>query len=207
MAFVFATALVVLIALGVTLWTLFPLDRPQVFFLTSKVRSDMDVRLYSMPTKSTPANIELYKTSFIKEYIRARNEIVRDANTMHRKWANSQDGVVNMWSTPDIYNAFTRTAMWSAMMYSNANIDMTCQIEFPPRPISERTADKMTYTVEFSYICANSDGQTDRKDYKIIIGLEKEDEIKWGNRINNPLGILVNRYEIESGDGDPLNFE
>lgn len=37
MTFVFATALVVLGALGLTLWQLFPLNRPQVFFLTTQI--------------------------------------------------------------------------------------------------------------------------------------------------------------------------
>ena len=77
MTFVFATALVVLGALGLTLWQLFPLNRPQVFFLTTQVRPDMEVRLYSMPTKSNKGNIDLYLSSFVKEYIKARNEIVK----------------------------------------------------------------------------------------------------------------------------------
>ena len=30
-------------------------------------------------------------------------------------------------------------------------------------------------------------------------------EIKWSDRLNNPLGIRVSEYEIESGNGDPLD--
>lgn len=207
MMFVFASALVVLGVLGVTLWQMFPLNRPQVFFLTTQVKPDMEVRLYSMP----PDNkyIEAYKTSFIKEYVKARNEITNKTSEMRRKWANSQDGVVNMWSTPDVYNGFTKTAMWNALMYSDAIIDMTCTVEFPPRPVTARRKDGLTYTVNFNYLCTNSNGQTSRKEYTIIVELEKEDNkvIEWSDRLNNPLGIHVKRYEIETGDGDPLNFE
>ncbi|MBD5400251.1 hypothetical protein HDR61_00680 [bacterium] len=207
MAFVLATALVVLGALVITLWSMFPLNRPQVFFLTTQMRPDMDIKLYAMNTDEKYT--ELYKISFIKEYIKARNEIVPNTNVMQRKWANSEDGIVNMWSTGEIFDEFTQTNMWNAAMYSNANIDVTCTVEFPPRPISERTSDKMTYTANFSYVCVNSDGQTDKKDYTIIIELEKADNdtIKWGDRTNNPLGLYVRRYEIDSGGTDPLDFE
>lgn len=207
MAFVLAAALVALGALGITLWSMFPLTRPQVFFLTTQIRPDMQVKLYSM--KTDEKYTELYKTSFIKEYLRARNEITPNVHVMQRKWANSNDGVVNMWSTPEIFNEFTQTNMWNAAMYSNANIGITCTVEFPPHPISEYTSDDMTYKANFSYVCINSDGQTDKKDYTIIIKLKKanEDTIKWGDRTNNPLGMYVSGYEIKEGGTDPLDLE
>lgn len=209
MTFVFATALVVLGALGLTLWQLFPLNRPQVFFLTTQVRPDMEVRLYSMPTKSNKGNIDLYLSSFVKEYIKARNEIVKNPTVMQRKWGNGADGLINMWSSPAVFEDFTQTLMRDTLMYSNATIDMSCSVEFPAGGVVQRRADGLTWTVTFNYICANNDGQLPRKEYTIIVELEKEDEttIKWGDRLNNPLGIRVKRYEIESGNGDPLNFE
>jgi len=209
MTFVFATALVVLGALGLTLWQLFPLNRPQVFFLTTQAKPDMEIRLYSMPVKDEKKNVDLYLQSFVKEYIKARNEIVKNPNVMQRKWGNGADGVVSMWSTQDVFSNFVKTAMWDALMYSGATIDMSCTVEFPPMGVVPRKADGLTWTANFSYICANNDGQLPRKEYTIIIELEKEDEtaIEWGDRLNNPLGIRVKRYEVESGDGDPLNFE
>ncbi|MDE5615379.1 MAG: hypothetical protein K2I81_00915 [Alphaproteobacteria bacterium] len=210
MTFVFATALVVLGALGITLWQLFPLDRPQVFFLTTQMRPDMEVRLYSMPLKSDKVNTtELYLQSFVKEYIKARNEIIKNANVMQRKWGNGIDGVVNMWSSPAVFEDFSKTAMREALMYSDAIIDISCTVEFPAGGVRPYRADGLTWEATFNYICANNDGQLPRKEYKIIVELEKEDDttIKWGDRLNNPLGVHVRRYEIESGNGDPLNFE
>ena len=52
MMFVLATALVVLVALGMTIYNMFPLNRPQVFFLATTVRDDQDVRLVQMQPKS-----------------------------------------------------------------------------------------------------------------------------------------------------------
>lgn len=210
MAFVFAAALVVLGALGVTLWRLFPLDRPQVFFLMTQPRSDMEVRVISMPLKSDQFDTtELYLESFVKEYIKARNEIIANPKVMQRKWGNGTDGVVNTWSTPDVFKAFTQTAMWNALMYPDAQINVSCSVEFPSRSVVPRRADGLTWTASFNYICANNDGQLPRKEFTIIVELEKEDEanLKWGDRFNNPLGVRVRRYEIEAGPGDPLDFK
>ena len=82
MTFVMATALVVL---GVLVWTLdkmFPLNRPQVFFLTSQNLTDKELTLTQMPE-----NLDDYKKQFIREYVRERNEIVPDLAIMRAKWA------------------------------------------------------------------------------------------------------------------------
>ena len=100
MTFVFAAALVVVVVLVVTLAKMFPLNRPQIFFLTTQPRSDLEIRLYPMTPRDE--NVDIYKRSFIKEYIKARNEIIPNVGVMRRKWSNTDDGIVNMWSTPDV---------------------------------------------------------------------------------------------------------
>lgn len=210
MVFVFATALVVLGALGITLWQLFPLNRPQVFFLTTQFRPDMNVRLISMPLKSDRVNMtKLYLQSFVKEYIKARNEIIPNIGLMHRKWGNDEDGVVSMWSAPDVFDGFAQTAMWETLMYSDAKIDFSCTVEFPQGGVREYKTDGLTWEATFNYICTNNDGQLPPKEYTIILELEKEDDIviQWGDRLNNPLGVHVRRYEIQNSSDDPLNFE
>ena len=64
--FVLATALVVLAALGMTIYNMFPLNRPQVFFLTTTVRDNQDVRLVQMQPKSE--NLDRYTKAFVREY-------------------------------------------------------------------------------------------------------------------------------------------
>ena len=207
MGFVLASALVVLGALGLTLWHMFPLSRPQVFFLATQMRPNMDVRLYSMPIKSDPNNIDRYIRYFVQEYVRARNEIVPSTKLMQQKWGNGDDGIVNTWSTPDVYRDFVATQMWNTIMYPNVNIDMSCTVEFQQGGPIKSTHDGKTWRVNFSYLCVNSDGQTARKDYTIILDIAQEDTIQWGDRLNNPLGIKVSRYAVESDNGDPLDFQ
>ena len=45
------------------------------------------------------------------------------------------------------------------------------------------------------------------KEYKIRIKLDMADDatIKWSDRLNNPLGVRVSEYVVESGNGDPLD--
>ena len=208
LGFVCAAAVVMLCVLGFTLWQMFPLTRPQVFFLTTELRPNIDVRLYAMKNKSDEAQVAQYKEFFIREYIRARNEISTDTGLMQRKWGTDENGVVNAWSAPDIYTALQRTRMYNMLMRDGAASDITCTVEFPQGRLAPRKSGT-TYAVPFSYICTNSNGHETRKDYTILVTVElmgQDDTMKFGDRVNNPLGIRVVGYDIESGDGDPLNL-
>ena len=199
MTFVLATALVVLVALGMTIYNMFPLNRPQVFFLTTTVRDNQDVRLVQMQPKSE--NLDRYTKAFVREYIRHRNEIFPNPNAMHQKW-NSTDGAVRIMSTDDVYAKFADTALFTAIMSEAPSFN--CMVDFHGmRHLSLGDA----YQVEFRYFCSDSTGQTTPKDYTIKLKLEAEDnaQIKWADRVDNPLGLRVSEYEIVSGNGDPLD--
>ena len=204
--FVFAGMLVVLGVLGVTLYNMYPLDRPQVFFLMTAPKNDLRVMLYEM-IPNEDANLDNFKRSFIREYIRARNEIVPDAREMLTKWNNSIDGVVNSWSTPAVYSDFTKTNMWNAWMSGAPDFEFSCSVEFENGAIVQRNRDGTEFAVNFKYFCSDTDRQMDKKDYTIILRLDMSDGtgMKWSDRMNNPLGIRVSEYKIESGNGDPLD--
>lgn len=212
MTFVFAVAVVVVVVLLVTIVKMYPLDRTQIFFLTTQPRADMEIKLTSFSPDD--ANLETYKTAFIKEYIKARNEIIPNATVMQKKWsAADNNGYVYMWSTPDVYAAFAKTDMWNAYMNTIPDFEFRCPVEFTS--LTPRTSTRDTYAVSFRYFCTNSNGQDTqenstivlRRDYTIVIGLEidAQNTIKWSDRLKNPLGIRVNKYEVESGGGDPLD--
>ena len=58
------------------------------------------------------------------------------------------------------------------------------------------------------YFCTdNNTGQTIPKDYtiKIVLDADANKQIKWVDRIENPLGLRVKEYTIVEGDGDPLS--
>ncbi len=201
--FLFAGAVVVLAALGFTLYKMFPLNRPQVYFLMTQPRENLEITLTELPP--TDENMKWFMRAFIREYIKARNEITPDSRAMLRKWNNDENGVVHTWSTPDVYAAFTQTNMWTALMNNTPDFEFSCSVEFENGAITPRTAD--TFAVSFKYFCEDSGGQTDKKDYTIIVKLQMDDNatLKWSDRLDNPLGLRVSEYKIESGNGDPLN--
>ena len=94
---------------------MYPLDRPQIFFLMTAPQNNLDIVVAEM-VPNEGEMFDNFKRTFIREYIRARNEIVPDARIMREKWSNGAEGVVNSWSTSEIYNDFTKTNMWNAWM-------------------------------------------------------------------------------------------
>ncbi|MDR0741200.1 MAG: hypothetical protein LBF28_00295 [Rickettsiales bacterium] len=206
MTFVSAASLVVVVVLVITLVKMYPLDKTQVFFLTTQPKAELEIKLTSFTPNAD--NIDIYKQAFIKEYIKARNEIIPSAVAMRRKW--DREGTVYMWSTPGVYSAFENTRMWLAYMEEAPDFEFRCPVEFTgitaPRAHDPHTGELNTYAVSFRYFCTNSDGQTSEKDYTIEVKLEHENVIKWTDRLNNPLGLRVSEYKVESGNGDPLDF-
>ena len=84
--------------------------------------------------------------------------------------------------------------------------EFQCPVNFEGAPIYMSKDD--AYHVKIRYFCTdNNTGQTIPKDYtiKIKIDADATKQIKWVDRIENPLGLRVTEYEIVSGDGDPLN--
>lgn len=203
MIFVLAAALVILGALGVTIYNMFPLNRPQIFFLTTTVRDSQEIRLIQMQPKSE--NLDRYKRAFVREYIKHRNEIFTNAKAMHKKW-NSNDGAVRIMSTDEVYADFANTDMFVAMMAEMPDFDFRCPVVFEKgTPFYLQSEDR--FQVKFRYFCTDNAGHTITKDYTIKVKLTEPENtrIKWSDHIDNPLGLQVSEYIIVSGDGDPLN--
>lgn len=124
MMFVLATALVVLATLGITVYKMFPLNRPQIFFLTTVVRDNLDVRLVQMQPKSE--NLDRYTKAFVREYIRHRNEIFSNPNAMHQKW-NSNDGAVRIMSTDQVYAIMSPRYRTSSHVFNQKTSEIECK--------------------------------------------------------------------------------
>ncbi|MBO7643189.1 MAG: hypothetical protein J6S74_03610 [Alphaproteobacteria bacterium] len=201
---VFAATLVVLGAMAVTLYNLFPLNRPEVFFLQSADTNNSEITLTQVMPNGD--DLERYKREFIKEYIKTRNEITPNVRVMNQNWG-MQGGTIKTTSSADIFADFVKTAMYQEFLINNGELDFSCSVEFSPGSVNKYTADGSTYTVDFKWFCTNSYGQTDRKDYRIKITLATDDKklMRWTDVMENPLGMRVVEYSVESGDGDPLD--
>ena len=206
LTFVFATSVVVLIAMIVTITKMFPLVRPQVFIMNSLPHQDLEVQVQDLSPDS--ANIEPYKRYFIMEYIKARNEIlVNDKQLMRKKWGND-NGIVRQWSTDSVFADFTETSMWSALMRAMPDFEFECPVNFPQSGAISKYSGNDTYQVTFNYYCSsNTSGQSTPKVYTIVVRLEMDSDrkLKWSDRQNNPIGMRIAEYQVK-GDGiDPLD--
>ena len=199
--FVFAGMAVVLFVLFVTLGKMFPLNRPEIFFITTKPANSSSIQITELPVGDE--NVEEYKQAFIMEYVRARNEVERNTSLMRKKWGS--DGVVDVWSTKKVYKVFSQTDMYNAILADYPDFEFTCPVTFLGAPMS---FSPNKYTVKIRYYCIDNNGQTNKKDYTIRIELTADDGaiIKWTERLNNPLGLKVSEYTVENGMGDPLNW-
>ena len=201
MMFVFAATVVVLFVLFMTMEKMFPLNRPQVFFVTARPEANTLIQVVNLPKDDN--NLEVYKQAFVMEYVRARNEVEQNAATMRQKWGNA-NGLVAAWSTPDVYDTFRKTGLPNAILNDYPDFEFNCPVRFKGTPLS---LNNNQYTVKFEYFCENNDGQTTKKDYTIRIGLDviNNAKVQWPQRLNNPLGIRVSEYIIEGGGPDPLD--
>ncbi|MBQ7055906.1 MAG: hypothetical protein IJN91_03170 [Alphaproteobacteria bacterium] len=205
MVFVCATAFVVLCVMLVTLTKMFPLNRPEIFFLTTTSPKDQQIKLVEMPVSGE--NVDLYKRAFIREYIRHRNEVFTNAAAMHSTWGG-ENGKVRIMSTEDVYADFMQTAMFNAIMGVLPDFDFSCHVSFDGNPMY--FSSENAYRVKFKYFCADANGQvqeSDGKIYTVQIKLQEigDTEINWADRIENPLGLRISEYKIIEGDGDPLD--
>jgi type IV secretory pathway component VirB8 len=198
MSFVLAAAIATALALVFAVSNMFPLNKTQVFILNTRRPESQVIEIKDL--KISDKTLGEYKESFIKEYIRARNEVVPNVNAMRTKW--STNGSVYAWSARDVFADFTKTQLWSAFMKDAPEVELSCPVEF--QRIEPRGAD--TYAVRFRWFCTSeSAGQTTAKDYTIVVSLTRAPQIRFGARMENPLGLQVSGYRIEEGGGDPLN--
>ena len=194
-------------AFSFTIYKMFPLNRPQIFFLTTTLADNQDVKLLEMQPASE--NLDKYKKTFVQEYIRHRNEVRADASEMHKKW-NAANGIVRTTSTDDVYSDFAKTMLFNDIMSNNIpNIPVQCAVSFHGTPMNLVTNEKNkdTYQTKIMYFCADNTGRQTRKDYTIRMKLITQDgtQIRWADRIENPLGLKVVEYTVMSGNGDPLD--
>lgn len=215
MTFVMATSLVVLFVLILTLDKMFPLNRPQVFFLTSQSLDDKEFALTQMPE-----NMKSYQEEFVRNYVLERNEIVPDLAIMRAKWANNSDGIIKTRSSDAIFGEFVMTDMVYAIRQDlDKPFDVKCDVEFDENGsvLPDTTnARNDTYIVKFTYVCnyGNLQEQPLKQHYalRVKVASNAKNALKWTDRIENPLGIRVVEYNVIDKNGkilkdvDPLNW-
>ena len=207
MTFVLASALVLLIILITTLFKLFPLERTQVLFLSSEPSAGRVIAIQKFDINNE--NLSIYKENFLKEYMVKRNQIIPDNATMRNIWRADSGGIVYNYSSTDVYKKFMATDFWHAIMIGRFEpLTFKCDVSFDKIVLRRRRPEFETYAITFRWICSNENDtrQTASKDFTIAVSLAFQSNLDWNERLDNPLGLKVVGYEVESGGNDPLNI-
>ena len=213
LTFVLATSVVVLVTLFITLFKMIPLERPEVFFVLNETRATNLTIKPMTPDNYDGTTIDNYKRGFIREYVIARNTLLNGQNSYITidNWKN----VVKPWSSRKVYDTFTNTKIYKKYTFNEQSYEKPCDVFFSNDPKDEAIVDMRNgyYQVNFTWICKNISGQSERKFYKITLRIQSElDKDSSGllNNIeklrNNPLGIQVTEYTVMN-DEDPLDSE
>lgn len=216
LTFVFATSLVVLASLVITLIKMIPLQRPEVFFLYTPTRAANVVITPMSPDATNEHTIATYKEGFIREYIIARNTLGIGKNAYITR--NNWNKIVQPWSNQKVYSDFKNTALYKQYMFNEMPPAISCSVNFSNsvRDKAIINLGKDTYEVKFTWYCKNENigRQPTQKNYKIRIRIQSELDKKISGVLNNieklrenPLGIQVVEYAIKDGRGDPLNSD
>ena len=216
LTFVLAGAVVVLATLGFTLIKMIPLERPEVFFLLTPTRSSDIVIIPMNPDSGNERTLNFYLQGFIREYIIARNTLYpgHQAYITRGNWSN----IVKLWSTEQVFNKFTKTALYQDYTFNSMAPSLSCSVNFESTN-NERAIVELHdgwYQANFVWVCKdeNIGGQTTQKNYKIQLRIDSELQSKMSGTLENleklrknPLGIQVTEYVIKDGKDDPLDSD
>jgi len=208
--FVLAACLTTLVVLIVTLAGMFPLERAQIFFLTSRPADNQIIAIQNFDMNR--GSLDTYKQQFIREYIIARNQIMPSNHVMRARWRVG--GLVHSYSSLPVFQEFVRTRFWHAVMEGRHEpLTFRCDVTFDRIAPRGRTPDAETFAVTFRHICRIDDafitpdfaGQECSKTFTMAVTVEFLPNIRWDERLDNPLGLRVIGYTTEDGGNDPLN--
>lgn len=210
LTFVLATAVVVLVAMVFTLSKMVPLERPEVFFLSTPTRSTNVLIQPLDPNVTDKRTLYAYQKGFIREYVVARNTLTPQTATIRQNWSK----IVKPWSSGKVYNDFIKTRIYKQLTTEAQNPDVFCNVEFPipenDEPILRMNNAGDTYIVKFTWICKNIGGQTHQKNYIIQIKIQSSLDKTTSGTLDyldklrdNPLGIQIVQYKVLDGQGNP----
>ena len=208
LTFVLAASIVVLGALVGVLIKMMPLERPEVFFLSTPTRSTNVIIEPLVPDYNNEIAVNNYVQGFIREYVIARNTLTQNVSATRKNWID----IVETWSSKDVLKKFRDTIIYNDYTFNDQPITFDCSVNFDSSKFLSTRQDNKEYIVPFNWICENSGGQTIQKNYKIQIRIRSELDKKVSDVVDNleklsrnPLGIQVVEYTVLDGANDPLD--
>lgn len=193
-AIVSAVALCVNLVLLVAIMHLMPLRRVEPFLLTFQNKEEQVVKI--RPLSKDLAAEDIISEAMIRQYVLLRNTMISDVDEMAFRWGS--DGPLRWMSSNQVYNQFSKTVKdWLARIKLEG---LTREVRIESVVRNQNTW--LVYIVTRDMLPEAEEPVISRWRIRMSIKYFSQDqkEVKYINRLKNPLGFAVDRYAIESAN-------
>ena len=193
-AIVSAVALCLNLVLLIAIMHLMPLKRVEPFLLTFQNRDEQVVKI--RPLAKDMAAEDIISEAMIRQYVLLRNTMVSDIDEMAFRWG--PDGPLRWMSSTQVYNQFSKTVKDWLSRIKLEGLTREVRIESVVR--NQNTW--LVYIVTRDMLPEAEEPAVARWRVRLAIKYFARDqrEVKYINRLKNPLGFAVDRYAIESAN-------
>lgn len=193
-AIVSAVALCVNLVLLVAIVHLMPLKRVEPFLLTFQSRDEQVVRI--RPLAKNMSAEDIISEAMIRQYVLLRNTMIPDVEEMTFRWG--PDGPIRWMSSAQVYNQFAKTVKdWLARIKLEG---LTREVRI--ESVVRNQNIWLVYIITRDMLPEAEEPAISRWRIRLSIKYFAKDqrEVKYIDRLKNPLGFAVDGYGIESAN-------
>lgn len=193
-AIVSAVALCVNLVLLITIAHLMPLKRVEPFLLTFQNRDEQVVRIRPL-SKDMQAE-DVISEAMIRQYVLLRNTMISDVDEMAFRWG--PEGPLRWMSSSQVFNQFSKTVKdWLARIKLEG---LTREVRIESVVRNQNTW--LVYIVTRDMLPEAEEPAISRWRIRLSVKYfaKEQREVKYVNRLKNPLGFAVDKYAIESAN-------
>ena len=193
-AIVSAVALCLNLVLLLAIAHLMPLKRVEPFLLTFQNKDEQVVRI--RPLSKDLAAEDIISEAMIRQYVLLRNTMIADVDEMAFRWG--ADGPLRWMSSSQVYNQFSKTVKDWLSRIKLEGLTREVRIE----SVVRNQNIWLVYIVTRDMLPEAEEPAISRWRIRLSIKYfgQEQKEVKYINRLKNPLGFAVDRYAIESAN-------
>lgn len=191
-AIVSAVALCVNLVLLLAITNLMPLKRVEPYLLTFQNKEEQVVKI--QPLSKNMAAEDVISEAMIRQYVLLRNTMVSDVDEMAFRWG--PEGPIRWMSSNNVYNQFNKTIKDWLSRIKLEGLTREVRIESVIR--NQNVWDVRIVTRDMLPEAEEPAISTWRVRLAIRYFAKDQNEVKYINRLKNPLGFSVEGYSIES---------
>mgnify|MGYP005968549351 CR=1 FL=1 len=193
-AIVSAVALCVNLVLLLAITHMMPLKRVEPFLLTFQSKDEQVVKI--RPLAKDMSAEDIISEAMIRQYVLLRNTMISDVDEMSFRWG--PDGPLRWMSSAQVYNQFAKTVKDWLSRIKLEGLTREVRIE----SVVRNQNIWLVYIVTRDMLPEAEEPAISRWRIRLSIKYFAKDqkEVKYIDRLKNPLGFAVDGYSIESAN-------